>query len=140
MTIDELKRYRDICAEITDIKKELAGHYAGDTVQSGSKHPYSVHNVRIEGYKSDSGTISLLSRLSVLERSRADIEEFAKHVPNYTLKKAIDIYYIKEIESGEDKPTWESVADEIGNGITASKLKTQLNRYLKIYNSILKKV
>ncbi len=140
MTIEELKNYRSICAEIADIKKELAGHYTGDTVQSGSKHPYSVHNVRIEGYKSDDSIISLLTRLSVLEHSRAEIEEFVKHVPSYILKKAIKIYYIKEIEPGEDKPTWESVVDEIGNGITASKLKTQLNRYLKIYNSILKKV
>lgn len=145
MTIDELKRYRDICAEITDIKKELAGHYAGDTVQSGSKHPYSVHNVRIEGYKSDSGTISLLSRLSVLERSRADVKAFVNCVPYYRAKKAFYLYYIAPINEEDQnsrikgiepfvwdkKPTWEDVADVLGNGVTGNALKTETNRYLK---------
>ena len=95
MTIDELKNYRSICAEIADIKKELAGHYAGDTVQSGSKHPYSVHNVRIEGYKSDSSTISLLTRLSVLERSRQDIEEFVHSINDYDLKLIIQYRFLR---------------------------------------------
>ena len=145
MTIDELKNYRSICAEIADIKKELAGHYAGDTVQSGSKHPYSVHNVRIEGYKSDSSTISLLTRLSVLECSRREVESFVNVVPYYRTKKAFYLYYIAPINKEDQeicikglknhvwdkKPTWEDVADVIGNGATANALKTDTNRFLK---------
>lgn len=145
MTIEELKNYRSICAEIADIKKELAGHYAGDTVQSGSKHPYSVHNVRIEGYKSDDSTVSLLTRLSVLEHSRANIEEFVNFTPCYRTKKAFYLYYIAPINEEEQesrvkgietfiwdkKPTWEDVADILGNGVTGNALKTETNRYLK---------
>lgn len=133
MTIDELKNYRSICAEIADIKKELAGHYAGDTVQSGSKHPYSVHNVRIEGYKSDSSTISLLTRLSVLERSRKEVDIFVKHIPYFKIRKAIKLYYIVPIEQGESKPTWESVADIMGNGCTSSSIKKSVGRYIKCH-------
>ena len=145
MTIDELKNYRSICAEIADIKKELAGHYAGDTVQSGSKHPYSVHNVRIEGYKSDDSTISLLTRLSVLEHSREEIKKFVDSIPHYRTRKALYLYYIAPINEvdpdsrikGMDifvwgkKPTWEDVADVIGNGVTGNALKTETNRFLK---------
>lgn len=109
MTIDELKNYRSICAEIADIKKELAGHYAGDTVQSGSKHPYSVHNVRIEGYKSDSSTISLLTRLSVLECSRQDIEEFVHSINDYDLKLIIQYRFLR----GKHPMSWQANCNEV---------------------------
>lgn len=45
MTVKELRQYRSICVEINEINQELNGCYVGDTVQSGSKHPYNLHNV-----------------------------------------------------------------------------------------------
>ena len=95
MTKKQLKNYRAICAEIADIKQELQGHYAGDTVQSGSKHPYSVHNVRVEGYKSDGNTLSLLARLNVLEHSRKDIEEYINNIDDYQTKKMFVLVFVK---------------------------------------------
>ena len=95
MTIDELKNYRSICAEIADIKKELAGHYAGDTVQSGSKHPYSVHNVRIEGYKSDAETIKKLTRLSELNTQKDKITKFIFECPDNQMRYILHTKFIK---------------------------------------------
>lgn len=126
MTIDELKRYRDICAEITDIKKELAGHYAGDTVQSGSKHPYSVHNVRVEGYKSDDSTISLLTRLSVLERSREDIEGFVHNLSDYDLKLIISYRFIR----GKRPMSWQAIAMKL-NYMSEHTPKRKLQKYFQ---------
>lgn len=68
-----------------------------------------------------------------------EIEDFVNSIPNYHLKKAVCIYYINDVESGEDKPTWEDVAEEIGNGFTSKKLEVQLGRYIKSYNSFQKK-
>lgn len=110
MTIKQLKDYRAICAEITEIKQELQGHYAGDTVQSGSKHPYSVHNVRVEGYKSDGNTISLLARLSVLENSRKDIEEFIHSVDDYDLKLIMQFRFLR----GKRPMSWQAIAMKLG--------------------------
>ena len=95
MTKKQLKNYRAICAEIADIKQELQGHYAGDTVQSGSKHPYSVHNVRVEGYKSDGNTLSLLARLSVLEHSRKDIEDYINSIDDLQTKEMFELVFKK---------------------------------------------
>lgn len=126
MTIDELKNYRSICAEIADIKKELAGHYAGDTVQSGSKHPYSVHNVRIEGYKSDSSTISLLTRLSVLERFRQDIEEFVHSMNDYDLKLIIQYRFLR----GKRPMSWQAIAMKL-NYMSEHTPKRKLQKYFQ---------
>lgn len=145
MTIKELKSYRDTCAEIDDIKHTLDGSYVADTVQSASKHPYREHNVPINGFKSDESTISLLTRLSVLEHSRKDVKRFVNSVPYYRKRKAFYLYYIAPINKEDQdshikgvdnfvwdkKPTWEDVADVIGNGVTGNALKTEANRYLK---------
>lgn len=131
MTIADLKQYRSICAEIKDIESELDGSYAGDTVQSGSKFPYSKHTVRIEGYVPDGGTVSSLARLSELKRKKQEIEDFVEGIPLYMVRKAIKLYYITPIEEGEDKPTWETVADEIGQGVTSQSVKMAVRRYMK---------
>ena len=126
MTIEELKNYRSICAEIADIKNELAGHYAGDTVQSGSKHPYSVHNVRVEGYKSDDSTISLLTRLSVLEHSREEIEEFIHNLSDYDLKLIISYRFLR----GKRPMSWQAIAMKL-NYMSEHTPKRKLIKYFQ---------
>lgn len=110
MTQNDLEAYRSVCAEIDDIKSQLAGRYAGDTVQSGSKHPYSVHSVRIEGYVPDGNTISLLARLSDLERSRAAVEEFVDGISDSEIRRIISLRYIR----GKRRPSWQCIAMRLG--------------------------
>lgn len=124
MTIDELRKYRAICAEIADIKQQLAGHYAGDTVQSGSKHPYSVHNVRVEGYKSDDSTLSLLTRLSVLERFRKEIEEFVHSISDYDLKLIMQYRFLR----GKRPMSWQAIAMKL-NYLSEHTPKRKLQKY-----------
>ena len=52
-------------------------------------------------------------------------------IHNYRIKKAIQIYYIDDIESGEDKPTWEDVADKMDGGQSSEAIKKMVTRYLK---------
>lgn len=131
MTTAELKQYRNICAEIEDLENELKGVYVGDSVTSASSFPYSKHTVHIEGYKPSGGTVSKLARLSELKSTKSEIEEFVRSVKDYKIRKAIKIYYIEPIADGEDKPTWETVADKIGNGATSQTLKSAIKRFLK---------
>lgn len=132
MTIEQLKKYRDICSEIDEIQQELNGkHYAADTVSVCAPPSYTAHSKRIEGYLPDGNTISLLARLSDLRAQQRACEEWVKHIPAYRTRKAIELYYINPIESGDDKPTWESVADKIGNGETSYSLKKAVGRYFQ---------
>ena len=110
MTTEQLNQYRAICAEIADIRQQLENSYAGDTVQSGSKHPYSVHSVRIEGYKPDRRTTVLLSRLSVLERSRAEIEAFVDSINDSEIRQIVQLRYIR----GRKKRSWQYIAMKLG--------------------------
>lgn len=131
MTTDELKQYRSICAEIKDIEDELKGVYVGDSVSSASSFPYSKHTVHIEGYKPGGGTVAKLARLSELKVQKSEIEEFVRGIKDYKIRKAVKLYYIEPIADGEDKLTWEMVADKIGNGVTSSSLKMSVKRFMK---------
>ena len=110
MTTEQLNQYRAICAEISDIRQQLENSYAGDTVQSGSKHPYSVHSVRIEGYKPDRHTTVLLSRLNVLEHSRAEIEAFVDNINDSEIRQIVQLRYIR----GKKKRSWQYIAMKLG--------------------------
>lgn len=131
MTTKQLRSYRGICTEIEDLEKELQGCYVGDTVQSGSRFPHNVRSVHIEGYKSDGDTVSKMSRLSELKKKREKVEQFVDGISDYQIRKAVRLYYIEPIEDGEDKPTWEDVADEVGNGLTSNAIKSWTKRFCK---------
>lgn len=125
MTIEELKSYRGICAEIKDIKSKLSGSYVGDTVQSGSKHPYSVHNVHIEGYSSEGNTLSLLARLSDLKRQKKEIGEYIENIKDYQTRKMFEMKFF------EDK-TYLQVAMILSKGkMSESAVKMRIKRYLQ---------
>lgn len=125
MTIEHLKKYRYICAEIDEIKQKLSDSYAGDTVQSGSKHPYSVHNVRIEGFKSDKSTISLLTKLSNLEHSRKEIEEYINSIDDYSTKKMFEMKFYKD-------KTYLQIAMGLSKGRkTEDWVRKRIDRYLE---------
>lgn len=110
ITHSEFKSYRAVCAEIADIKSQLDARYAGDTVQSGSKHPYSVHNVRIEGYVPDGNTLSLLVRLSDLERLRTAVEDFVDGISDSEIRTIVSLRYIR----GKRRPSWQCIATRLG--------------------------
>lgn len=125
MTIDKLKSYRGICAEIKDIKSKLSGSYVGDTVQSGSKHPYSVHNVHIEGLVPSGNTVSLLARLSNLKKQKSEIEEYIEKIKDYQTKKIFELKFF-------EGKTYLQIAMILSNGkISKSAVQMRIERYLK---------
>lgn len=132
MTIEQLKKYRDICAEIEEIQQELdSKHYVADTVSVCTPPSYTAHSKRIDGFPPKGNTLSLLAELSTLRAQQRACEEWVNHIPSYRIRKAIELYYISPIEIGEDKPTWESIADKIGNGETSYSLKKAVGRYFQ---------
>lgn len=125
MTIEKLKNYRDICSEIKDIKSKLSGGYVGDTVQSGSKHPYSVHNVHIEGLVPSGNTVSLLARLSNLKKQKSEIEEYIEKIKDYQTKKMFEMKFF-------EYKTYLQIAMILSNGkMSKSAVQMRIERYLK---------
>ena len=125
MTIEKLKKYRDICSEIKDIKSKLSGSYVGDTVQSGSKHPYSVHNVHIEGLVPSGNTVSLLARLSDLKKQKSEIEEYIENIDDYQTKKMFEMKFF-------EYKTYLQIAMTLSNGkMSESCVKKRIDRYVR---------
>ena len=132
MTIDQLQKYRDTCAEIDDIEQELnSSHYVADTVTTCTPPSYVQHRKVIGGYMPDGNTVSKLARLSALKERQRAVNLWVERIPTHNIRKAVKTYYLEPIEIGESKPTWESVADEVGNGVTSASLKMALRRLLK---------
>ena len=138
MTKEQLKRYRALKFELADVNTQIQLGSTQDSVQGSMKEfPWTIGTRHVEGVPDED--YDLLVRKSNLKAQIKEIEDFVNSIPNYHLKKAVCIYYINDVESGEDKPTWGDVAEEIGNGFTSKKLEVQLGRYIKSYNSFQKK-
>lgn len=138
MTKEQLKRYRERKLELQDINAGISNSTIHDSVSGSKKEfPWTIGTRHVEGVPDED--YGLLVRKSNLKAQIKEIEDFVNSIPNYHLKKAVCIYYINDVESGEDKPTWEDVAEENGNGFTSKKLEVQLGRYIKSYNSFQKK-
>lgn len=110
MTLNEISQYRLICHKIKGIQSLLDSNYVGDTVQSASSHPYALHSVHIEGYKTNANTLTLLVELSSLNQRKTDIEEFVHNIVNYDIQLILAYKYLR----GNRKPSWQSIATKLG--------------------------
>lgn len=130
MTKEQLKRYRERKLELQDINAGISNSTIHDSVSGSKKEfPWTIGTRHVEGVPDED--YDLLVRKSDLKAQIKEIEDFVNGIHNYRIKKAIQIYYIDDIESGEDKPTWEDVADKMGGGQSSEAIKKMVTRYLQ---------
>lgn len=133
MKIKDLRQYRTICAEIDYIDSKLKGSkiHVSDSVQSAAKHPYSLHNVRIEGDIYERSSPSLLAKRQDLIAQKESIEQFINSIPIFKIRRALELYCIEPLGENLVSPTWEDVADAMADGSTAAALKMAAKRFLE---------
>lgn len=130
MTKEQLKRYRELKLELQNINAGISNSTIHDSVSGSKKEfPWTIGTRHVEGVPDED--YDLLVRKSDLTAQIKEIEDFLNSIHNYRIKKAIQIYYIDDIESGEDKPTWEDVADKMDGGQSSEAIKKMVTRYLK---------
>lgn len=130
MTKEQLKRYREWKLELQDINAGISNSTIHDSVSGSKKEfPWTIGTRHVEGVPDED--YDLLVRKSNLKAQIKEIEDFVNGIHNYRIKKAIQIYYIDDIESGEDKPTWEDVANKMGGGQSSEAIKKMVTRYLQ---------
>ena len=125
MTLETLSNYRKAKIELEDINNQLNECYVADSVQSGSKHPYSLHSVRVEGYKPDKRTNKLLFRRSSLESLCKEIEEFHDSIDDSELRQIVMWRYISK-----HKRSWQYIAMKLGY-LSDHTPKRKLQKFLK---------
>lgn len=131
MTIKELRNYRTICAEIDHIDKQLGRRSVRDSVQSASKHPYSLHSVQIEGDIYEHSSPSLLAKKQHLIAQKQNIERFINGILDHRIRRAFELYCLEPLNENLNVPSWEDVADSMADGSTAASLKMATKRYLE---------
>ena len=130
MTKEQLKKYRALKFELADVNTQIQLGSTQDSVQGSMKEfPWTIGTRHVEGVPDED--YDLLVRKSNLKAQIKEIEDFVNGIHNYRIKKAIQIYYIDDIESGEDKPTWEDVADKFYDGSTGDSVKQALSRFIR---------
>lgn len=124
MTIEQLKKYRDICAEIEEIQQELDGkHYVADTVSVCTPPSYTAHSKRIEGYLPRGDTLSLLARLSTLKGKQSACEEYINSIEDFQTRKMFELRFIEGY-------SWVQVAHKV-RGNTADSCRMKVKRFLQ---------
>lgn len=130
MTKEQLKRYRALKFELADVNTQIQLGSTQDSVQGSMKEfPWTIGTRHVEGVPDED--YGLLVRKSNLKAQIKEIEDFVNGIHNYRIKKAIQIYYIDDIESGEDKPTWEDVADKFNDDSTGDSVKQAVSRFIR---------
>lgn len=130
MTKEQLKRYREWKLELQDINAGISNSTIHGSVSGSKKEfPWTIGTRHVEGVPDED--YDLLVRKSDLKAQIKEIEDFVNSIHNYRIKKAIQIYYIDDIESGEDKPTWEDVADKFNDGSTGDSVKQAISRFIR---------
>lgn len=130
MTKEQLKKYRELKFELADVNTQIQLGSTQDSVQGSKKEfPWTIGTRHVEGVPDED--YDLLVRKSDLTAQIKEIEDFVNGIHNYRIKKAIQIYYIDDIESGEDKPTWEDVADKFYDGSTGDSVKQAVSRFIR---------
>lgn len=130
MTKEQLKRYRALKFELADVNTQIQLGSTQDSVQGSMKEfPWTIGTRHVEGVPDED--YGLLVRKSNLKAQIKEIEDFVNGIHNYRIKKAIQIYYIDDIESGADKPTWEDVADKFNDGSTGDSVKQTVSRFIR---------
>lgn len=124
MTIEQLKKYRDICAEIEEIQQELdSKHYVADTVSVCTPPSYTAHSKHIEGYLPNGNTLSLLTRLSDLRTQKRTCEEYIDSIKDWQTKKMFELKFIEGY-------SWVQVAHKV-RGNTADSCRMKVKRFLQ---------
>lgn len=133
MTIKELRQYRSICSEIDYIDGKLNGSkiHVRDSVQSASKHPYSLHNVQIEGDVYEHSSPSLLAKKHRLEVQKRIIEEFMEKISDSKIRRVIEIYCLDPVGEDCEVPGWNEIADIFADGSTGESIRKSVTRFLE---------
>jgi hypothetical protein len=124
MTIETLKSYRTVRAELSDIERELAEHETVDCVQSAATPPYSKHSVTFSGLPPDGRVISLLERQAVLRAVKREIEWFVDGIEDVEIRTIIQMRYIL----GKKKRSWQFIAMQLGY-CSENTPKNKLKKY-----------
>lgn len=125
MTIEQLKKYRDICAEIEEIQQELDGkHYVADTVSVCTPPSYTAHSKRIEGYLPRGDTLSLLARLSELKVQQRACEQYINSIKDFQTKKMFELKFYKG-------KTYLQTAMAMGGRMSEDCVEKRIKRYLR---------
>lgn len=132
MTIEKLKRYRELKSELEDLEQNTP--VVQDSVQgSQAEFPNIKQNHRISGV--EPVNYDKLERKSDLKAQIKEIESFVRRIDDSIVRKAINLKFIEIKKNHNQKrmpaPKWYQVAQQVDCGLGGDGLRMRVKRYLK---------
>lgn len=131
MTIQDLREYRAICAEIEQREARLNRdrQHVIDTVQTAADFPYWKHVIPVEGDVYPYPVAPEREKIAALKMRKADIEEFVRSVEDYSTRRILELYFLAPVYG--EKMTWEKVADAMGDGRGGDACRIKIIRFFE---------
>lgn len=130
MTIEKIKKYRELKLELDDINSKIENATVTDVTKGSQKNfPYVPCNRKISGIPDED--YSLLERKSELKSKIVEIENFVNTIPDYKIRKSVKLYYLEPIDETGNKYTWERIADILNDGSSGLSIKVKVHRFFK---------
>ena len=131
MTINDLKHYRSLCAELAYRIKRVknAKHHVFDSVQDASQFPYSKHTVVIEGDVYSRPIVGEYNKIALLKYKKREVERFVESITDDRVRRIVDLYFLSPVYG--EKPTWEDVAAQMNDGSTGEACRKKFERYME---------
>lgn len=130
MTIKELREYRAVCVALIQKRQRLANdrRHVYDAVQSASDFPFSKHTVVVEGDVYTHQGFAVMDEIAILRDKKESVERWVQSIDDFTVRRIVEIYFLRPAFG--EKPTWEKVADELGDGSTGDSCRMRFTRYM----------
>lgn len=132
MTIEKLKRYRELKSELEDLEQNIP--VVQDSVQgSQAEFPNVLQNHHISGV--EPVNYSLLERKSDLKAQIKEIEGFVRGIDDSIIRKTINLKFIEIKQDHKKKkkpaPKWYQVAQQVDCGLSGDGLRMKVKRFLE---------
>ena len=129
MTINDLRAYRTICAEIDRREEKLRRdrQHVVDTVQTAANFPYWKHVIPVEGDVYPYPVAPERAKIEALKERKVAIERFVAKIADYQTRLIFELYFLSP--DGGEKITWERVADIINDGRSGDACRMAVMRY-----------
>lgn len=114
MTIETLKQYRSLKAEIVELSIRKEQYYVCDVVKSSQKeHPFIQGRVKVEGYSNTVEVIKLKVAIITLMKKCDIIEKFVDNIDDSFTRRVFLLRYVAKKE-GVMPMSWQRVATRMG--------------------------
>lgn len=131
MTKEQLKQFKSLKQEVTELTQKIDSKKIGTVVKSSShSFPYCEHDTVVYGFAPSRELRSLQAKRNYCIDECNKIRQYLDGIDDSHLRRIFEYRYINGFN-------WQQIATRIGGGNSADAVRKQHNRFLSKQNSVI---